>query len=113
MARGHQAIESQQKNAAKAAKDKKATGPKVDPATLLVHCAFCKAPQQQLSKVPEVALQKLQQHVDGHKGKTMGECFPDFTPAALALKAAAVPKAAEFKADKPKMEKKVATHKRH
>ena len=118
MARGLQAKQSQDK-AAKAAKGAaKGKADKVKRPTGAI-CGVCKTEVQQLGKSDATALVKLNEHISskhtGKSAKTLAECFPKYTPAALARAAGAEKESKSnggYAADKPIAVKKKQTHKR-
>ena len=94
-ARGQQAVQAQQKNAKKKEKERKAAQNKgsSQPGVLSdaaaaksAKCAICMQLMQQLSADKPGSLKPLAGHVSKHKGKTMIDCFPDWTPEAIELK---------------------------
>ena len=94
-ARGQQAVQAQQKNAKRKEKERKAAQNKgtsqpgvlsAAAAAKSAKCAICMQLMQQLSADKPGSLKPLAGHVGKHKGKTMMDCFPDWTPEAIELK---------------------------
>ena len=122
MARGLQAQQAQQKANAKALAKKKQDAKKSGGAAATGSakaelCSVCRAEVRQLGKTTETALVKLNDHIatkhSGKNARTLAECFPKYTPSALAAAASASAAAApKYKEDKPLAEKKKRTHKK-
>ena len=100
MARGQQAVQSQQKNAKKREKEMKAKNNKgANKASLNMDknakCKMCMQLIQQLNMEKEGSLKPLGAHVKGKHSKLKFEdCFPDWTPEAIALRLSGGPEEA-------------------
>ena len=108
MARGAQKLQSQQKNAAKKAKLNKKNAPKKkEGRTESTMCQICRTQFNQISK----STIKLNEHHEAkHKKLTFAQCFPDYTPEAIAKRLADMDLAKntkpKYKPDKAPAEKK-------